>query len=778
MSRRWRYPGIALLLLLLGLVALLAYLQARLPQRSGELSLQGLSAPVSVQYDAWGVPHIQASNEADLYRALGYVQAQDRLFQMELMRRLARGELAEILGAGLLPSDRLFRSLRLRQQAAARVEAADQGAPWWLALQAYLDGINQYQASRPLPVEFDLLSIQPRPFTAEDSIAVIGYMAYSFAQGLRTDPVLTHIRDNLGHDHLAIFELPPVAAHKMRGALVAEDWRALQQLGLLASRAPGGDGLPQFEGSNAWAIAGRRTASGKPLLAGDPHIRFSLPQVWYQARLSMPGFDLQGQYHALLPFALLGQNAQRGWSLTMLQNDDLDLVAEPGATPLRTHDEEILIRGGGRERLQLQDGRAGPWINSALGALAGPTPLALRWGFYHPDSRILEAFYQLGHAGNLADAREAVRGIDSPGLNVIWADAAGNIAHWVAARLWQRPLMAEPHFILDSRLPGSGAPDYRPFSTSPHVENPVSGFVLSANQSPDPRIPGYYNPPDRYRQLHAALQARPGGWDSQASQQLQLTDGTAYGPRLLRPLLGELLPQLQGEERNLLLQLQRWDGSHPISSREASLFNQLLYQIAYEAMSDELDADFFQALLGTRALLTALPRLTADPQSPWWDDHRTLEHETRADILLRAWRASLAHLRDSLGRSPQQWSWGRAHQLGFSHPLGKIPLLGSLLDVGPFPAPGTHEAPNNLAQKLTPAPWPVQHGPSLRFTLDFGHPQQAQIIHPLGQSGVPFDRHYRDQTEDYLAGRYRPLWLLEQDIQRHTVSRLRLVPEQ
>lgn len=768
---RWM---LGLSLLTLGVAAL--YLNNKQPMRDGVLPLAGLSAPVEVRYDDQGVPHIRAENETDLYRALGYVQAQDRLFQMELLRRLARGELAELFGRDLLDRDRLFRTLRLREQAAARVEAADRGAPYWLALQAYLDGINQFQANRPLPLEFDLLGIEPRPFTPEDSFSVIGYMAWSFAQGLRTEPALTWIRDNLGRDHLEIFELPSVAAHRIPGTLVADDWDALQQLSLLASRSPGGDGLPQFEGSNAWAIAGSRTASGLPLLAGDPHIRFSLPQVWFQAHLSMPGFELQGQYHALLPFALLGQSAQRGWSLTMLQNDDLDLIVEPASVPKRSHTEDILIRGGDHETITLQEGEYGPWINTALGELAGPTPIALRWGFYNPDSRILEAFYQLGHAREMFGAREAVRGIDSPGLNVIWADAEGNIAHWTAARLWRRPVISEPHFILDSRLAEADAPDYRPFSTNPRVENPASGFVLSANQRTDKRIPGYYNLSDRYQHLLQQLESRSSGWDAAASQQMQLGDRTDYGPRTLEPVIRELKPLLQGDELILLQQLARWDGSHGIESREATLFNQLLYQIAHEAMADEMGEPFFQALLGTRAILVAMPNLIADPESPWWDDHHSPQKEARADILLRAWDASLAHLREELGRPTQHWRWGAAHTLTFRHPLGGIPLLGSLLNVGSYPAPGAHEMPNNLAQKFSPAPWPVIYGPSVRFTLDFGLPEQAQIIHPLGQSGVPFNRHYNDQTADYLAGRYRPLYLLEQDIAQHVEGTLRLVP--
>ncbi len=209
------------------------YAQGKLPQREGEVAMAGLQAPVSVRYDSRGVPHLQAQNEADLYRALGYVHAQDRLFQMEIMRRLARGELAEVLGDKLLPTDTLFRSLRIREQAALMARRQDPQSPAALALQAYLDGVNRWQASHPKPVEFDLLGITPRPFTAEDTLSIAGYLAYSFAAAFRTEPALTYIRDQLGPDYLNIFDLGWQPEGALGKPLAAADWRSLEGLARL-----------------------------------------------------------------------------------------------------------------------------------------------------------------------------------------------------------------------------------------------------------------------------------------------------------------------------------------------------------------------------------------------------------------------------------------------------------------------------------------------------------------------------------------------------------------
>ena len=311
MKRLLKFGAWALLLLVI--LASLGgwwFVRQRLPQREGSLPLTGLTAPVTVRYDELGVPHLQAANEPDLYRALGYVHAQDRLFQMEMLRRLARGELAEVLGPKLLPTDRLFRTLGIRAHADAAAARADASLPGQRALAAYLDGVNQFQDTRPAPLEFALLGIPQRPFTAADTLSIAGYLAYSFAAAFKTEPVMTQIRDQLGPAYLRAFDLAwhpegvtthPTAPAPTPTALAANDFRALQRLAALSQDAVDLSGLPQLEGSNAWALSGAHTASGKPLLAGDPHISFSTPAVWYEAHLSAPGFTLYGHFLALNP---------------------------------------------------------------------------------------------------------------------------------------------------------------------------------------------------------------------------------------------------------------------------------------------------------------------------------------------------------------------------------------------------------------------------------------------------------------------------------------------
>ena len=803
MNRALKITLVSTLLLLVAAALGLGgwYVITLLPQRSGQLPLAGLQQAVTVRYDERGVPHIRAENPDDLYRTLGWVHAQDRLFQMEMMRRLAKGELAEILGPKLVDVDKLFRTLGLRARAQSMAQQLDPASPSTRALQAYLDGINQYQRTRPRPLEFDLLGIPRKPFTPEDTLAVAGYLAYSFAAAFRTEPVMTYIRDKLGQEYLKTFDLdwhPEGVLNVPRQtstALTPRDWESLARVAQLSADVSSLAGVPLLEGSNAWAISAARSASKKPLLAGDPHIAFAVPAVWYEAHLSAPGIELYGNFQALIPSALLGHNHQFGWSLTMFQNDDMDLVAERvnPANPnqvwhqgrwldYQMREENIPVKGAAPVRMTVRMSPRGPIINDVFKDGLGTAPIALWWTFLDTDNPILDAFYGLNRADTLAKAREAVQGISAPGLNVVWANASGDIGWWAAAKLPVRPPGVNPAFILDAARGEADKLGYYRFGDNPQEENPPRGFVVSANHQPRPSsgvpVPGYYNLSDRAQQLYQRLRPEEPLWDTAACQALQLDDQSPYSQRVLQPLIPVLnrfvtIPV----ERAMLESMAGWDGHFTPNSVTPTLFTQLLYEIAQATMADRLGPAQFKNLLGTRVLDDALARLARDPDSPWWRRPDTPPNvDPRADTLQKAWRATIAHLTATLDSDPAKWSWGRAHTLKHGHPLGRQAPLDLIFDVGPFAAPSGRELPNNLGYAFGPAPWAVTYGPSTRRVIDFAKPQAAQGINPVGQSGVVFDRHYADQAEDYIRGKSQPMHLDEADIASHTRGTLVLRP--
>jgi penicillin G amidase len=551
-------------------------------------------------------------------------------------------------------------------------------------------------------------------------------------------------------------------------------------------------GVPLYEGSNAWVISGARAAGGKPLLAGDPHIAFATPAVWYEAHLSAPGIELYGHHQALNPFALIGHNAQFGWSLTMFQNDDLDLVAEK-VNPdnprqvwangqwvdLQERQETINVKGAAPVTLTLRRSPHGPIINDALDKTAGTKPIAMWWALLQTENPILDAFYQLDRADTLDKARDAVSKIHSPGLNVVWANANGDIAWWAAAKIPLRPYGVNPSFLLDGGSAEADKTGFLPFEQNPHEENPVRGYILSANQQPaaSAPLPGYYNLWDRAQRLDQQLAARPAGWDAPAMQALQLDTQTGYGPRVLKPLLDDLRAvSPDPAEKALVEQLATWHGDHPVDKVAPTLFNQFLFDLAHEAFADELGEDAFNLLRRTRALDHALPRLAADGTSPWWDRHGTPDKETRAQIVDVAWHKTLSHLKATLGADTGSWTWGRAHRVTHEHPLGKQPPLDKVFNIGPFAAPGGRETPNNLSGPISAVPIPITYGPSTRRVVDFSQPGAARGIVPTGQSGVWGDRHYNDQAEAYANGQTRPQYLDSADVASHTRETLVLNP--
>lgn len=754
-------------------LALWVNVRTRLPQRDGASPLPGLQAEVSVRYDRWGVPHLRATHEADLYRALGYVHAQDRWFQMEMLRRLARGELAEVLGPKLLPTDRLFRTLTVRQWADTQAQRLNPADPSTQALQAYLDGVNHFIRTGPLPLEFQLLGLPRRPFSAADTLSVAGYLAYSFANALRTEPVFTQIRDQLGPAYLSVIE--PLATTPPARMAPNVPLPALTELARLGLDAADSAGLPLLEGSNAWAVSGARSRSGRPILAGDPHIGFAVPSVWYEAGLEAPGFTLHGHFAALIPMALLGHNAQFGWSLTMFQNDDMDLIAEqtspdhPGQ--VRHHgawvawserQESVAVKGQAPVALTLRRSPHGPIVNDALPAHALPTstPIALWWTLLESENPLLRAFYQLNRADTLDKARQAASQIHAPGLNIVWANAAGDIAYWSAARLPIRPAGVDPQFVLDGSRPEADKLGWRPFSANPQQENPLGGLIVSANQAPTASVPGYYAPPDRARWLTQALADPDVRWDTAGMQRLQqahLSDTAQESATALRILMGDP-DALPVAEQRLLALLAAWNGRHAVNDVAPTLYHQWLYEVLRAAMADELGEAGFDLLLRTRRIESIALRLLLDPAAPWWDRRDTPQvRETRDHIVQSAWRAALTHLRTTFGTDPTTWRWGRAHTLTHVHPLGRQAPLDRVFNVGPLEVPGGREVPNQHSFQIGPAPWRVTSGPSTRRVIDWGDLTQTLGATPVGQSGSWGDAHYADQAATFAQGRSRSM---------------------
>jgi penicillin amidase len=765
------------------------------PMYEGELHLSGLDADVEVLFDDFGVPHIQASTEEDAYFALGYVHAQDRLFQMEMLRRAASGRLAEILGPDLLEVDVLFRTLGIgafAQRHAQQLLAADTAA-WQKSALAYQRGINEFIKHGKTPLEFLLIGIPKTEFTPADIFHAIGFMSFGFAEGLRADPVLEQIRTQWGEAYLRDFALTtPADAERIPSyngprhnpaPLVASIDRALRKLP-----------VPLWQGSNGWAISGSKTASGFPLLANDTHMGFAQPAVWYEAHLQYPGFDFYGHHVAGIPFALLGNNRRCAWGLTMFENDDTDFYRETlrnngtevqykGAwTPVAMRDEVIAVKGKRDTVMKVITTPHGPLVNGILEGIDQKMPPVALWWMLHQDTNhALEAAYRMNHAGSLADMEKAGALFSAPGLNVMYADADGNIGWWAVAKLPIRPAHVQPKLFLDGATGADEPLGFYPFSKNPHAINPPWGFVYSANNQPDTvdgiLYPGYYYPKARASRIVELLR-QDKKWTIDEVKKVNLDVVSLTHPETGR-IMAEVLRGLgQPAYEPLIEVLLTWNGDHQVSDIGPPVYYQMLSQIMHEAVEDELGTTAYESIMATSVPKNSYHMLLGNEQSPWWDDVRTKDvRETRAQIFDRAAQKTLQQLKKIGGNSVDDWTWGKFHQLTHRHPLAAVKPLDMIFNVGPFPVPGGSEVINNLHFDLdTTGYFSVTGGPSLRKITDFGSVDQGETVGPTGQSGVWMSPHYDDQAAMYANGQFRKMWMNRADFESRA-KRLLLRPK-
>ncbi|WP_067514706.1 penicillin acylase family protein [Endozoicomonas ascidiicola] len=751
-------------------------------QRDGELSLDGLVDSVTVQYNEFGVPRIEAKSEADLYFALGYVHAQDRLFQMELMRRLAQGQLAEMFGEKLVDTDRLFRTVGIHRHAKQYVADIDKSSDSWRALEQYVAGVNAFQDQGNLPVEFDVLGLTPRPFKPEDSISVSGYLAYSFAVGFRTEPVMTFIADQLGEEYLAIFDLD-MPAGSANHQLNSATYESLAKLGIASILD---QELGQLEGSNAWAISGSQTKNGKPILASDPHISFSAPGVWYEAHLVSGDYEFYGFHQALVPVALMGHNRRFGWGVTMFQNDDMDFYLEQ-VNPQNVNqvkrekvyedlaliNETIQVKDSSPVDITVRTSSIGPIINDVYKGFDNAQPVSLWWAFLKTPNPLMNAFYELSRAESVEAFGEALKQVHAPGLNFVYADTDDNIAWWSAGLVPVRPDHVAPWKIMDGSSNQDLPTGFYDFSYNPHKLNPPEGFIVSANQRPDAyegvMVPGYYNLPARAELLIDDI-AGQGMTNLENEKSNQLNIRSEYAADALSIMLAELDPaQKQRLSPELLDALGTWQGAFTLDSVAATLFTEWQFALFEQTFADELGVELFKLFIRTRRSDHGFYQLIGLSENPWWSNQG--KAQSRKEVVNQAFDIAMSRLTENLGVDSYGWQWSEVHLFEQKHPLGSVQPLNHLFNLGPVAVDGSHAVPNNLSQKLSTGMQWVTSGPSTRRLLDFSAPQKSLSILPGGQSGNPFDHHYDDQAATYVRGEYR-----EVDLDAEAASVLILKP--
>lgn len=792
---RWlpRFVLIFTVILIVAAMGAVWRLWRALPDVDGSIRVAGVERAIEILRDPEGVPHIRAASERDALFALGYVHAQDRLWQMEFQRRLASGRLAEALGPAAIETDRFMRTVGLARAARASLEMLE--AETRSLIGAYVCGVNAYLRTHEgtrLPVEFALVKLAPEPWRPEDVLAWQKVMGWSMSLNWREEVLRMRISSRIGESGAGALLpayvdggpivvpdlIPPLAppAAPKGPAPVAAPVRVTSSFASLSGIDPFVTG-----GSNNWVLSGARTETGRPLLANDPHLGTQTPGVWYVAHLSGGGLDVIGATLPGTPGVVIGHNRQVAWGVTNMMADVQDLFAErindrdevevDGRwEPMRIVHETIGVRGAPPVTLRVRITGHGPLISDIVDER---TPLALRWTGHDPNDRTARAFLRINRARSWSEFLDAFADYHLPPLNFVYADADGHIGYLGPGAL---PIRAG-----DGRAPLAGwhsSNDWRgyvPAEDLPRSLNPARGFIASANNKAVPDTYPYtvstsWEPPYRAMRIAGELTRLQRASVSDL-QSLQTDQRSAQVARLL-PFLLTATPA-GDRDRNALERLRGWDGTIDGGSAEAALYKAYVARAATHLLQDDLGDDLWNDYRTFGGVVAkALDGIAHGDTARWCDDVTTAAAETCAVILGKALETAIDDMTGVQGTADlSRWQWAQANDVWFPH----LPFHASALLRPIF---SRHASRGGDGFTVNPS-MPVRDQilvASYRQILDLGDFDRSVFALPLGQSGHLLSGSYSDMLDDWNQGRYRPLRFSARAVDASASSRLRLEP--
>ena len=766
---RWLLTAV----LVLGGMALggYSYFRLSLPQTAGELQIAGLDAPVEILRDARGIPHIFARSEHDAQFALGFVHAQDRLWQLEMNRRIASGRLAEILGPAALDTDRFLRTVGIRRVAEANLRHLDDESKKLLA--AYAAGVNAFLGTKPvLPLEFWILRTQPEPWSELDSAAWAKMLAWDLGGNWRAELLRLQLAPRLATS--MIRELLPPYPGDAEPVLpnLREFYRVLEKEPVQVSALDSLGGA-----SNSWVVSGSRTVTGKPLLANDPHLGLSAPNIWYLAHLHAPGLDVIGATLPGVPGVIIGRNDRIAWSATNTGPDVQDLylekldgaggyVAPDGHRPFNVVHETIKVKGAPDVELDVRVTRHGPVISDVLPRALDATPrghaLALAWTALAEDDVSLGAFLKIARAKNWREFVDATRSLSVPQQNLSYADVDGNIGFIAPARIPIRKRENDLHGLApapgwDARYDWAG---FIPFDELPRAFNPSSGKIVTANHKVVPTGYRYaityeWDAPYRANRIDELLEGVRK--HDRASFARMQADVVSLAARELLPRM-VAIPGQSLEAAEVLKWLSAWDGAMSADRPEPLIFTAWMRELARALYADEL-GPIFRGAWRSRPMFVGDVLADRNAESRWCDDIGTPRLETCDEVLASSLEKALDDLRKRYGSDANAWKWGDAHQARLRHrPFSRSAWLRGYFDItAPSPGDGYTINRGDMDFSDEAEPFSNRHASSLRAIYDLSDPQASVFIMPGGQSGNPLSPHHRDLMPLWARGDYVPM---------------------
>ncbi|MFJ7698215.1 penicillin acylase family protein [Lysinibacillus fusiformis] len=777
--RKWLIvlAGIVATLAIVAFIGFTWFMNKSKPMIDGELAVNILDQDVSVTRDDKGVPHILAKTDADLYRAQGYVQAQDRLFQMDLARRQASGRLSEIIGEATINTDKHFRTFSLRDAAEKSLAAYDEESKQ--VLEWYAEGVNAFIAqakeNKTLSYEFALLGYEPEEWTVVDSLTIGKYMAYDLGGNWNTLAFRHWALQNFDEEKAKeLFIKYPENASSIIEANIKNPVAVAGQFNA--------DLLPnEFNGSNNWVVSGDKTKSGTPILADDPHLGLSTPSIWYQMHLQSPQQNVSGVIFAGIPGIILGHNDDIAWGVTNVGPDVQDLYIEipnpDNPTQYRydgkweqaeVRDESIMVKDGETVDFEVVVTRHGPIMTDLAFKDTEPTAqFSMQWTALQPTAE-LRAVIGFNKAKSWDDFEKALEDFKAPAQNFVFASKDGTIAYKANGQI---PIRKQG----DGQLPVPGdSSDYGwdrfiPWDELPTVVNPEEGFIATANnqvvgEEYPYHITDFWAQPYRFERIKEVLEAN-NSITVEDMMNLQMDQHNLYAREFLPSLLTSIKAQDQdGKYAEIIAMLEKWDMVDAKESGAPLVFHTLMTKLQEVLFKDQMPADMYDIMHGKFNITDQLLRTAyAGDKSIW------IEEQGGVDATVyKALELTVAQLEDQFGKNASKWQWGDFHQLTFDHTLGSAsPILAAYFNAKKIPIGGSkvtvQAADNDLSGN-------VDHGASWRFVVDVGDLTSGYHIVGPGQSGHVKSDWYQDQVLDWANGDYHQTFVKKEDIKGKTLK--------
>jgi len=784
------------------------YLKSTLPAYDGELTAPGLSDTVEIVRDSYGMPHIYGETDHDVYFGLGYAFAQDRLFQMDIVRRAIRGRLSEILGEDALGADRLFLTITAENP----VDEMYEEYPPEIrdAMAAFADGVNFYLENRdgPLPLEFTLLGYEPEPWRPSDCAAAYYLMAWDLNSSFNTELLFLAIIDAVGEEAAReiIVEYPDGAPFIMTDLPFTAADDALDLLTVLADARilTGTDGGGV---SNNWVISGTKSDTGMPILANDMHLGHGAPGIWYEAHLTTPDMNVSGVLPPGIPVITVGATEHVAWGFTNVMADDSDYYMEiidpddPNRyyyngewVEMETVEHTIPVKDGDPVSYTVRLTRHGPIVNDVNGS-EEPEGYALAMRWTAPElNGVAMALYHFNRAESVDDFEKGIEYFKCPAQNIVYADDQGNIGYWASVGIpirdgaeYGTPLFypvpegGEPPVLEYSGnwnpgiLPVPGWDDryewlgYVPTIEQPHTKNPPRGWIATANNKHvDDDYPylisNYYATPDRFARICEMMEEK---------ETLGIVDMQRMHADLLVLMARDWVPvmeaalseaELSDAEARALELLSEWNFDATVESPGCSIFHATVNAMLERTFQSRLGEDLYPLYIDNYYIaFNALRNMIAREESVWFDDPATDEIEDMNAMITASFRDGVATLEAEMGGNPDTWEWGELHTLTLYHAFGRqSKLLGMFMNIGPYPLWGSWSTVSPAPYHITD-PWEVYHGASERYIFDMGDINSSLRVIPAGISGNFMSPHYDDQALLWRTVSYRP-FVLDKDL--------------